>query len=63
MINTSFNAPKTAVQAKNWFYLPAIDGEKNQSGERTTFEEMEAMRQRLSKELGRELHFVKTAEA
>lgn len=63
MVNTSFNAPKKAVQPGQLYYLPEIDGDKQQGRERTTYEEMEAMRQRLSKELGRELHFVKTAEA
>lgn len=59
MVNTSFNAPKKAIQPRQLYDLPEIDGEVK----RSTSEEIEEFRAKMSKELGRDIHFVKTAHA
>lgn len=55
MVNTSMGAPKQALQPKNLYPLPEIDGEPK----KTSAAEIEAFRQRISQRLGREVTFMK----
>lgn len=59
VINSGFNAPKRPLKPKDLYHIPEIDGEVIKS----TAEEIERFRERMSKKLGREIHFVKTAQA
>ncbi|GGK58955.1 hypothetical protein ACD591_16360 [Rufibacter glacialis] len=56
MVNTSMGVKK-AIKPQSLYSLPEIDGVPKV----TTKEELEAFRQRLSKRLNREIHFLKVA--
>jgi hypothetical protein len=59
LVNTSFNAPKKAISPRNLYDLSEIDGPVVKTSE----EEIELFRQRMAGKLGKEIHFVKTAQA
>lgn len=58
-VNTSFHAPKRPIKPRDLYPLPEIDGEPVKTSE----EEIERFRERMSQKMGREIHFVKTAQA
>lgn len=57
MVNTSMGAPKRPVKPRDLFALPEIDGVPKQ----TTPDRLEALRQRMSRRLGRDIQFMKVA--